>query len=430
MAKKIVMPQLGESVTEGTISKWLVNVGDKVNKYDPVCEVLTDKVNAEVPSSFSGTITEIVVQEDETVAVGTLLCCIEEEKQTGTPVESNKPAAAAPDEETDDSTMQSAKQQRYSPAVLKLAQDYNLDLSCIEGSGTAGRITRRDILQFVQGKKQSEDSPAQQIESPSQSLSQAAASVPDIALPSESFDASSADHSTIHQADEKIPVTGIRKTIAKRMVQSKQEIPHAWLMVECDVTNLVSYRSQIKEEFKKKEGLQLTYLPFFIKSVAETLKEFPILNSQWTDNHIIAKKAVHISIAVATENALFVPVIKDADQKSIFGLAKAIDEMVTKTREGKLTQADLTGGTFTVNNTGSFGSVLSAPIINPPQVAILSMEAIVKRPVVIHNMIAVRDMMNICLSLDHRVLDGLVCGRFLKRVKQKIESYGTDIGLY
>lgn len=429
MAKKIVMPQLGESVTEGTISKWLVNVGDKVNKYDPVCEVLTDKVNAEVPSSFSGTITEIVVQEDETVAVGTLLCCIEEEKQAVTPIES-KPAAADPYEETDDSTMQSAKQQRYSPAVLKLAQDYNLDLSCIEGSGTAGRITRRDILQIVQGKKQSEDSPAQQIESPSQSLSQAAASVPDIALPSETFDALSAGHSTIHQADEKIPVTGIRKTIAKRMVQSKQEIPHAWLMVECDVTNLVSYRSQIKEEFKKKEGLQLTYLPFFIKSVAETLKEFPILNSQWTDNHIIAKKAIHISIAVATENALFVPVIKDADQKSIFGLAKAIDEMVKKTREGKLTQADLTGGTFTVNNTGSFGSVLSAPIINPPQVAILSMEAIVKRPIVINNMIAVRDMMNICLSLDHRVLDGLVCGRFLKRVKQKIESYGTDIGLY
>ena len=432
MAKKIVMPQLGESVTEGTISKWLVNVGDKVNKYDPVCEVLTDKVNAEVPSSFSGTITEIVVQEDETVAVGTLLCCIEEEKQAVTPIES-KPAAAdaaAPYEETDDSTIQSAKQQRYSPAVLKLAQDYNLDLSCIEGSGTAGRITRRDILQIVQGKKQSEDSPAQQIESPSQSLSQTAASVPDIALPSETFDALSAGHSTIHQADEKIPVTGIRKTIAKRMVQSKQEIPHAWLMVECDVTNLVSYRSQIKEEFKKKEGLQLTYLPFFIKSVAETLKEFPILNSQWTDNHIIAKKAIHISIAVATENALFVPVIKDADQKSIFGLAKAIDEMVKKTREGKLTQADLAGGTFTVNNTGSFGSVLSAPIINPPQVAILSMEAIVKRPIVINNMIAVRDMMNICLSLDHRVLDGLVCGRFLKRVKQKIESYGTDIGLY
>lgn len=430
MAEKIVMPQLGESVTEGTISKWLVNVGDKVNKYDPVCEVLTDKVTAEVPSTFSGTITEIVVQEDETVAVGTLLCCIEEENQTVKPVESN-PTAAIPCEEIVDTTVQSVKQQRYSPAVLKLAQDNNLDLSRIEGSGTAGRITRRDILQLLQGKKQPEDSPVSQRESPSQSSSPAAASVPEIPLPSEqSVDAPSAVYSAIHPADETIPVTGIRKTIAKRMVQSKQEIPHAWLMVECDVTNLVHYRSQIKEEFKRKEGLQLTYLPFFIKSVAEALKEFPILNSQWTDNHIIAKKAVHISIAVATENALFVPVIKDADQKSIFGLAKAIDELVMKTREGRLTQEDLTGGTFTVNNTGSFGSVLSAPIINPPQVAILSMEAIVKRPIVINNMIAVRDMMNICLSLDHRVLDGLVCGRFLKRVKQKIESYGTDIGLY
>lgn len=429
MAEKIVMPQLGESVTEGTISKWLVNVGDKVNKYDPVCEVLTDKVTAEVPSTFSGTITEIVVQEDETVAVGALLCCIEEEKQAVKPVES-KPAAAVPYEEADDTTVQSVKQQRYSPAVLKLAQDNNLDLSHVKGSGTWGRITRRDILQLLQGKKQSEDSPVSQIESPAQSSSQTAASFPDISPPAESIDARSAVHATIHQADEMIPVTGIRKTIAKRMVQSKQEIPHAWLMVECDVTNLVSYRNQIKEEFKKKEGLQLTYLPFLIKSVAEALKEFPILNSQWTDNHIIAKKAVHISIAVATENALFVPVIKDADQKSIFGLAKAIDELVMKTKEGRLTQEDLTGGTFTVNNTGSFGSVLSAPIINPPQVAILSMEAIVKRPIVINNMIAVRDMMNICLSLDHRVLDGLVCGRFLKRVKQKIESYGTDIGLY
>ncbi|MBG9733523.1 2-oxo acid dehydrogenase subunit E2 [Paenibacillus alvei] len=429
MAEKIVMPQLGESVTEGTISKWLVNVGDKVNKYDPVCEVLTDKVTAEVPSTFSGTITEIVVQEDETVAVGTLLCCIEEEKQAVIPGES-KPASAAPYEETVDTTVQSARQQRYSPAVLKLAQDNNLDLSRIEGSGIAGRITRRDIMQIVQGRKQPEDSPVSQKESPSQSSSRAAPSIPDISLPSESIDACSVLHATIHQTDEMIPVTGIRKTIAKRMVQSKQEIPHAWLMVECDVTNLVSYRSRIKEEFKKKEGLHLTYLPFFIKSVAEALKEFPILNSQWTDNHIIAKKAVHISIAVATENALFVPVIKDADQKSIYGLAKAIDELITKTKEGKLTQADLTGGTFTVNNTGSFGSVLSAPIINPPQVAILSMEAIVKRPIVINNMIAVRDMMNICLSLDHRVLDGLVCGRFLKRVKQKIESYGTDIGLY
>ncbi|CAH8770918.1 dihydrolipoamide acetyltransferase family protein [Paenibacillus dendritiformis] len=379
MAEKIVMPQLGESVTEGTISKWLVNIGDKVKKYDPVCEVITDKVTAEVPSAFSGTIAEIVVEEGETVAVGAMLCRIEAEDQAIAPVESN---TAAPYQEADAATTQAAMNQRYSPAVLKLAQENNLDLSRIEGSGVDGRITRKDILEIL--------------------------------------------NSPLHPADETIPVTGIRKTIAKRMLESKQEIPHAWMMVECDVTNLVRYRDLIKEEFQKKEGIPLTYLPFFIKSVTEALKEFPILNSQWADDRIIVKKAVHISIAVATDQALFVPVIKDADQQSISGLAKAVDELAKKTREGRLTQEDITGGTFTVNNTGSFGSVLSAPIINPPQVAILSVEAIVKRPIVIDNMITVRDMVNICLSLDHRVLDGLVCGRFLKRVKHKMEGYGTD----
>lgn len=380
MAEKIVMPQLGESVTEGTISKWLVNIGDKVKKYDPVCEVITDKVTAEVPSAFSGTIAEIVVEEGETVAVGALLCRIEAEDQAIAPVESK--TSAAPYQEADAATTQAAMNQRYSPAVLKLAQENNLDLSRIEGSGVDGRITRKDILEIL--------------------------------------------NSPLHPADETIPVTGIRKTIAKRMLESKQEIPHAWMMVECDVTNLVRYRDLIKEEFQKKEGIPLTYLPFFIKSVAEALKEFPILNSQWADDRIIVKKAVHISIAVATDQALFVPVMKDADQQSISGLAKAVDELAKKTREGRLTQEDITGGTFTVNNTGSFGSVLSAPIINPPQVAILSVEAIVKRPIVIDNMITVRDMVNICLSLDHRVLDGLVCGRFLKRVKHKMEGYGTD----
>lgn len=379
MAEKIVMPQLGESVTEGTISKWLVNIGDKVKKYDPVCEVITDKVTAEVPSAFSGTIAEIVVEEGETVAVGALLCRIEAEDQAIAPVES-KTSAAAPYQEADAATTQAAMNQRYSPAVLKLAQENNLDLSRIEGSGVGGRVTKKDILEILQGN------------------------------------------------DETIPVTAIRKTIATRMLKSKQEIPHAWLMVECDVTELVRYRDRIKEEFQKKEEIHLTYLPFFIKSVAEALKEFPILNSQWADDRIIVKKAVHISIAVATDQALFVPVIKDADQQSISGLAKAVDELVTKTREGRLTAEDTTGGTFTVNNTGTFGSVLSAPIINHPQAAILSVEAIVKRPIVIDNMITVRDMMNICLSLDHRVLDGLVCGRFLKRVKQKIEGYGTDTG--
>lgn len=214
------------------------------------------------------------------------------------------------------------------------------------------------------------------------------------------------------------------------MVQSKHEAPHAWTMIEVDVTNLVNFRNQAKAEFAKKEGLNLTFLPFFIKAVVEALKEYPMINSTWANDKIIVKKDINISIAVATEDALYVPVIKDADQKSILGIAKAVDDLAARTRAGKLTMDDMTGGTFTVNNTGSFGSVLSQPIINSPQAAILSVESIVKRPVVINDMIAVRSMVNLCMSLDHRVLDGLICGRFLQSVKQKLESIGPDTKLY
>jgi 2-oxoisovalerate dehydrogenase E2 component (dihydrolipoyl transacylase) len=197
-------------------------------------------------------------------------------------------------------------------------------------------------------------------------------------------------------------------------------------MMEVDVTGLVELRKRLKDDFKKREGINLTYMPFFIKAVVDTLKEFPYLNSVWAGDKIILKKRINISIAVATDDALYVPVIHDADEKSILGLAKEVHRLAEKTRAGKLELKDMQGGTFTVNNTGSFGSVLSQPIINSPQAAILSFESIVKRPVVFNNMIAVRDMMNICMSLDHRVLDGLMAGRFLKRVKERLESYGPD----
>lgn len=412
MAEKVLMPQLGESVTEGTISRWLVKVGDTVKKYDPICEVNTDKVNAEVPSSFTGTVTEIVVEEGETVAVGTLICYISsaDGDQAAVPIKTGTDQV-----DQDQTTPHFSSKPRYSPAVLKLAQDHNLDLTQITGTGASGRITRKDVLallerglQHVSVGKQTQAAPknvpTQETSSP---LPKKTPEIP------------------IAMGDQAIPVTSIRKTIANRMVQSKHEAPHAWTMTEVDVTGLVRHREQRKNEFKKNEGINLTYLPFFIKAVVEAIKEFPILNSVWAEDRIIIKKGIHISIAVATDDALYVPVIKDADQKNILGLAKSIDELVRKTRDGKLTVDDITGGTFTCNNTGSFGSVLSAPIINPPQVAILTMEAIVKRPVVIDNMIAIRDMVNLCLSLDHRVLDGLVCGQFLQSVKRKLEEYGT-----
>jgi 2-oxoisovalerate dehydrogenase E2 component (dihydrolipoyl transacylase) len=415
MAEKVVMPQLGESVTEGTISKWLVNVGDMVNKYDPICEVTTDKVNAEVPSSFTGKITEIVISEGETVDVGTLICYIEAEGKAASEHDSSTFEVAA--QESKISAQNDTAKLRYSPAVLKLAAENEIDLSRLQGTGTGGRITRKDVLTYMEhGRKalpQEEpkvDEASAREEIQSESIQPAA----DITL----------------DGDEVLPISPIRKTIAERMVKSKHVAPHAWMMVECDVTSLVTYRNQVKDEFKKKEGINLTYLPFFIKAVVESLKEFPIMNSAWAEDKIIIKKNINISIAVATERELFVPVIRDADQRSVLGIAKSIDDLAGRARQGKLKMEDITGGTFTVNNTGAFGSVLSAPIINQPQAAILSVESIVKRPMIINNMIAVRDMVNLCLSLDHRVLDGLVCGHFLQLVKQKLERYGPDTKLY
>lgn len=423
MAEKILMPQLGESVTEGTISKWLVKVGDKVKKYDPICEVNTDKVNAEVPSTLTGTITDIIVPEGETVEVGTLICYIASEETAGTSQTESAPVSPAAAGPTQTEVM-GAMKQRYSPAVLQLAQQHHLDLKRIAGTGAGGRITRKDVLAVIEGGRQAAVEPTETMP-----VVQPTKTVTD-PLPAPAPTKVKAPEIPLAAGDQEIPVTPVRKTIANRMIQSKHDAPHAWTMVEVDVTNLVQYRNQLKDDFKKKEGLNLTFLPFFIKAVVESIKEFPIMNSQWAGDKIIVKKAINISIAVATDDALYVPVIKDADQKNILGIAKSIDDLVRKTREGKLTVDDMSGGTFTCNNTGSFGSVLSAPIINQPQAAILSMEAIVKRPVVIDSMIAIRDMVNLCLSLDHRILDGLVCGRFLQSVKKRLESYGPDTKLY
>ncbi|RAP30603.1 Dihydrolipoamide acyltransferase component [Brevibacillus laterosporus] len=465
MATNVLMPQLGESVTEGTITKWLVNVGDVVNKYDPLAEVNTDKVTAEVPSTVSGRIKEIVVPEGETVSVGTLILYIEEEgagsasdstgsveaslqeSATSTAPQAPKATQTTPSS-TDNVSMasasetQSGSKQRYSPAVMRLAQEHNIDLTRVIGTGSEGRITRKDVQKVIDhgGLLQATDTSKlmnSQLATTSQPSTMVAGSSQVSSAPvtqqsnSIRMASSSAPSQVfVAQGDQIIPVTPVRKTIASRMVQSKHESPHAWMMVEVDATNLVTFRNSVKDEFKKKEGVSLTFLPFFIKAVVEALKEFPMLNSSWAGDQIIVRKNVNISIAVASDDALFVPVIKDADQKSVYGIAKSIEDLASRARAGKLTMDDMSGGTFTVNNTGSFGSVLSQPIINAPQAAIMSVESIVKRPVVINDMIAVRSMVNLCLSLDHRVLDGLVCGRFLQSVKEKLEAIGPETKVY
>ncbi|WP_026700236.1 dihydrolipoamide acetyltransferase family protein [Salibacterium aidingense] len=407
MSEQIKMPQLGESVTEGTITKWLVEPGDKVNKYDPIADVTTDKVNAEVPSAFSGIIKELVAQEDETVQVGELICYIETNE---TPAASRQggtePAkSTAPSEEP---AQEGAMKNRYSPAVMRLAQENNIDLTTVEGSGRSGRITRKDIEQIIQ-----EGTAEQQEE-------EQAAGYP-------AYKKKPPEKIEVLSEDKEIPLSQMRKAIAGNMVKSKEEIPHAWTMVEADVSNIVTYRDRIKEQFKENEGFSLTFLPFFMKAIVETLKEFPEVNSVWGGDKIIHKKDINISIAVAAEDSLYVPVIKNADEKSIKGLGKEVRSLAKKARLGQLSEEEMKGGTFTINNTGSFGSVQSMPIVNHPQAAILSIESIIKKPVVVQDdMVAIRSMVNLCLSLDHRILDGLICGRFLARIKEKLEGFNVE----
>ncbi|KSU85688.1 2-oxoisovalerate dehydrogenase E2 component (dihydrolipoyl transacylase) [Fictibacillus enclensis] len=435
--EKIVMPQLGESVTEGTISKWLVQPGDQVKKYDPLAEVMTDKVNAEVPSSFTGTIKELVAQEGETLAVGELICYIDTEGGNAQ-AEPKEETAAAPvqqevthpekgaDAEEKSRPKREKSGSRFSPAVLRLADEHNIDLNQVEGTGMGGRITRKDLLKLIESGSIPVPGSAPAAEAPIQEAANVKAPEAQTPAPQQQAPKSAPSIESL-PGDIEIPVTGVRKAIAANMVRSKHEAPHAWTMVEVDVTNLVEYRNSVKNEFKSKEGYNLTFLPFFIKAVVESLKEYPQLNSMWAGDKIIQKKDINISIAVATETALYVPVIKNADEKSIKGVAREVKEMADKVRSNRLGADDMKGGTFTVNNTGSFGSVMSTPIINYPQAAILSVESIVKRPVVMNNgMIAVRDMVNLCLSLDHRVLDGLVCGRFLASLKKRLESITPD----
>lgn len=432
--QNITMPQLGESVTEGTIEKWLVQPGDTVKKYDPLAEVITDKVNAEIPSSFEGVIAELLAEEGQTLPIGSVVCTIQIASEgelppppppkksavstailnAGVQKKQETPKLVQPRVQTE-KTVRSDKI-RYSPAVLRLAQEYDIALDQVVGTGEGGRITRKDIQQLIDA-----GGIPTMIAPPAVSSQLSVETI--AASPSIQQEKMITSQPSVQGRDIEIPVTKVRRAIASNMVRSAQEVPHAWMMMEVDVTELVSYRDSIKTEFKQKEGYNITYFAFFVKAVAQALKEFPMLNSVWAGDKIIQKHAINISIAVASDDALFVPVIKHADEMSIKGIAREIHELADKARVGKLTMDDVQGGTFTVNNTGAFGSMQSMGIINYPQAAILQVESIVKKPVILQGgMIAARDIVNLCLSLDHRILDGLICGKFLNRVKEILEN--------
>ena len=424
---QIKMPQLGESVTEGTVDKWLKHEGDFVKRDEPLVEVVTDKVNAEIPSPFEGKLVKIAVSEGETVNVGAVLAQIEVAAATGAAATTSaKPAPAreAGVAHTEDLPEPSggvaagtapaaspsqdggAEHPRLSPAVRKLAAEHGIDPGSLHGTGMGGRVTRDDVQAAAasgkSGRQAAIASPAPQ-----------KATAPHAPAPAR----------VDGKREELVKLSVMRRSIAEHMVRSLATSPHAWTLQEVDVTNLVRYRDAEKDSFKSRHGVALTYLPFVVQIVCEVIKEFPWLNSTWTDDGVLLKRYINMGVAVSIPDGLIVPVLKDADQRGFTDLVRALNDLIERARSKQLKPEDVQGGTFTFNNTGATGSVASQPIINQPQAAILTTEAIVKRPVVINDAIAVRHMMNMCLSFDHRIIDGMMAGQFLGTVKKRLEEW-------
>ena len=472
MAVTVELPHVGESVVEGTIGKWLKQPGETVRRYEPLVEVVTDKVTMEVPSPVAGELLQVFAEEGETLPMGAPIAEVGEpgEAPSGAPAQAEAPQPAplapatsylmqsvtpvgptggaaveamepmvgieavaqaatapprpaappqpapathtpaavipAPVEATD-------ARQRLSPAVRRLAREHSVDLSRIQGTGLGGRITRNDVMSYL------ETAPAPQ----------AAPSVPAPVTPAPMV-APPAPETTPGPDEELAPVPPVRRMIAEAMVRSVSQIPHAWSMKEVDVTGLVALRQGIRAEFERQEGVPLTYLPFVIRAVIEALRKVPTMNASWGGDHIILKRRINLGLAVAAPNGLIVPVIHNADRLNIAGLAHAVNDLSERARANRLRVEDVQGGTFTLNNTGALGSVISGPIINHPQAGIMTTDIIQKRPVVRDDAIAIRSMMNICLSFDHRINDGAEASGFLGAVASRLESIGPDTPIY
>ena len=469
MAQLIELPHVGESVVEGTIGKWLKQPGERVERYDPLVEVITDKVTMEVPSPVAGELLRIIAQEGETVPMGAPIAEVAD-AAGGAPAPALEPSVsvapaapptptaylitdarpvgptggsaveaqvaedaavlAAPNSasavaapvvaETPPATDDVRSANRLSPAVRRLAREHNIEVSRIAGTGMGGRITRNDVLRYLETAAITPvvvDTAADAVATtPAAPIAPASMPAP-APLPADA-------------AEQRIPLTPVRRMIAEAMVRSASQIPHAWSMIEADITNLVGLRSRERDAFRQREGVNLTYLPFALKAVAAALKDNPTLNAAWGDDCIIVKRRINLGIAVAAPTGLVVPVIHDADRLSIAGLAHAVADLSDRARAGRLRLDDVQGGTFTVNNTGALGSILGGPIINHPQAGILTTEAVQQRAVVINDAIAIRWMMNLCLSFDHRINDGAESGAFLQSVKSRLEAMNGDTPIY
>lgn len=383
MATDIIMPQLGESIAEGTVIRWLIPAGQYVEKDQGLLEVESDKVSLEVPSPASGSLTEVLIQEGETVPVGTLLARLGTETGNGpsTPANGVKESPAKVAEATDEAS------DYYSPAVRQLAKERSVDLSQVVGTGAGGRVTKKDVLTFSEKNGNSKGVSPETTQTPS-------------------------PVQTVGSADEILPLTSMRRTIAERMVNSRNTSAHVGTFFEVDFSAVEKVR----------KGRNLTSLSFVIRAVTQAIKQFPILNSSWSEGGIVIKHDINISVAVALEDGLLVPVIRNADKKELAQLGKEVADLAQRARSKQLSPEEVQGGTFTITNHGGMGSLFSTPIINQPQIAILGVGAIQKRPVVINDAIAIRPMSYLSLSFDHRVIDGATADSFMHKVKAVLEQ--------
>jgi 2-oxoisovalerate dehydrogenase E2 component (dihydrolipoyl transacylase) len=413
---RVTMPQLGESVHEGTISKWLVKPGDKLVEFEPMMEVETDKVATEVPSPVTGILKEILAADGTTVPSGGEIAVVELEGANGAsapqaaapaPAPEPEPTAEAKSQPAPEGDRSETGEHRYSPAVRMLAEEKHVDLNAITGSGLGGRVTKKDVEAAAAGRA---TAPAEQA---------AAATAP--AAPAQPAQL---------EGDEKVPLSRIKRLVGENMAKSKSTIPHAWQTQEVDMSGVVANRNSNKGKFAKEEGFSLTYLPYVVMAAAVALREHPDVNATFAGDSILVHRDVNIGISVGMEDALVVPVIKRTDSLSIAGIARAINDLATRARDAKLKGDDLQGGTFTVNNSGTFGTLFSYSVIAPGQAGILTMEAIVERPVAVDGMIGIKPMMYACFSFDHRVLDGLQAARFLVSCRKWLESVTAETPIY
>lgn len=454
---QLTMPNVGEGVTEGTVTRWLKAEGDDIALDEPVVEIETDKAVVEVPSPFAGKLLKIMVQEGDTVPIGAALAEFSGAEATEQPTVAAVPTAETVEAAANDdagSTQVAARAARghdgaaprngagvatsggegrtrqYSPVVLRLAEEHQIDLSLVRGTGVEGRVTRQDVMRYLESPALYTVAPAAGEGVVGAQKRSNAAVTPTAGSSTRSTEPPAESSRTAVEGDTIVPLTATRRTIAAHMSESHRTIPTAWMAVEADVSGLVALRERAKDEFLRSEGVKLTYMPFFVQAIVGALKRHPAVNATFGEDGIAIHAHHHVGIAVATEWGLVVPVIRHAGDKSVAGLARELDAMGEKARSRKLTIEEMRGATFTIDNTGAFGSVLSQPIVPVGQAAIITTEAIRRELRPIGDGFGVRSVMNLCVSIDHRALDGAVAGAFMTDVKQLLEAYAGDQQIY